>query len=598
MHVHAASAASGKRRQVAFGLRFRQRSQARRRCTQQRDVLQLVGRDHQEHAVVGAALLELARGMQVARPDLHARDHAEFRRCRMADELERLATPLARERHEHVEREVVTRLDAPEQSRERLFQTACALQRLPQPHLDLAHVDAAEGFLHEIRRHMPIAQDVEHRRLRRRHIGLVERAHAHEIAAHGDGVFPHHEVFGQLMHAFDAIAHARDGAVEISHRHLEVLALVPQVGLGLVHHDGAVAPVDVERQGVDLDVGQDALAFLAQAFGHELLDPQAQNAPALGGEEAELIASCLVVVEQESRQLNGRVVDGVLAALELGVSRMRHELAQIDAGKRRGHEPEHGKRAETPAHRGLSVEHGQPALFAGLGFEGAARIGDRYQMPCQLMLRHVLGKLLADRLQHEPRLDGPTAFRRRDHERAAGFARCDELADAHGRIGIGDAERHLPRVYLVVLRDGHGSLGRTALADEDDRIDAHVTRLKGEILDLLGRIRRVRGQIGPAHEIGRAFLCGFGKPIERGVLGMQPARNLFFHQRLRRRIELVEICAQHRCPFFQLYIQNSEARWLRCPLSYQTVKFTVPAPSSARTRACGTRESCPRNRRA
>ena len=71
MQVHAAAAAACERDQVARGLRLRQRTQAFGLFLQ-RDVLQLVGRQDEEHAAVRAALLQLARGMQVARTDFQA----------------------------------------------------------------------------------------------------------------------------------------------------------------------------------------------------------------------------------------------------------------------------------------------------------------------------------------------------------------------------------------------------------------------------------------------------------------------------------------------------------------------------------------------
>ena len=126
------------------------------------------------------------------------------------------------------------------------------------------------------------------------------------------------------------------------------------------------SPGSFEQQRVDFDVRQDALAVLADAFGNKLLDPQAKHAAALLREEAELVASLQVVVVQESRQADGRVVDGVLAASALGLKGVRHELFQVDADKRGGQQAEHGQRAEAAADGGFAGEYGSPTLFASL----------------------------------------------------------------------------------------------------------------------------------------------------------------------------------------------------------------------------------------
>ena len=66
-----------------------------------------------------------------------------------------------------------------------------------------------------------------------------------------------------------------------------------------VHDGAAIARVFLEQQGVHLDVGQNALAVLAQALGHQLLDPQTQNAAALLREERELVASQMCIRDRE-----------------------------------------------------------------------------------------------------------------------------------------------------------------------------------------------------------------------------------------------------------------------------------------------------------
>ena len=120
---------------------------------------------------------------------------------------------------------------------------------------------------------LAVAQDAEHRLLGRRHVGLIERAHVHEVAAHRDGVFPHDEMLGKLGGVIDFEVETRNRGVKIRKAHLEVLAFVPQVGFGLVHDGGAIARILVEQQGIELDVGKNALASLAEAFGNQLLDP-------------------------------------------------------------------------------------------------------------------------------------------------------------------------------------------------------------------------------------------------------------------------------------------------------------------------------------
>ena len=116
-------------------------------------------------------------------------------------------------------------------------------------------MDVVDKVLREIGRRLAFAQNVEHGGLRGCHVGLVEGAHAHEVAAHGDGVLPHDEVLGQLLHGVDLVVLARDGRVDVGQAHLEVAPLVPQVGLGQVRDDAAVAGVLGEQQGVHLDVG-------------------------------------------------------------------------------------------------------------------------------------------------------------------------------------------------------------------------------------------------------------------------------------------------------------------------------------------------------
>ena len=110
--MHAPAAALRQGHQLASGLGLRQRPQARSRAALgQRDVLQLVGRQDEEHAHVRAALLQLAGGVQVARAHLQARHHAEGLGHAVADGLDSLATALSREGQKRVQREEVAGLD-------------------------------------------------------------------------------------------------------------------------------------------------------------------------------------------------------------------------------------------------------------------------------------------------------------------------------------------------------------------------------------------------------------------------------------------------------------------------------------------------------
>ena len=111
MQVHATAAALDKNREVGGGLRACEHSQAFGLNVAQRDVFQFVGGNHEEYAVVGAAFLQLARGMQVAGANLEAAYDAEFVGDAVANNFERFATPLAVERQERIEREVVARFN-------------------------------------------------------------------------------------------------------------------------------------------------------------------------------------------------------------------------------------------------------------------------------------------------------------------------------------------------------------------------------------------------------------------------------------------------------------------------------------------------------
>ena len=542
--MHAAAAAIGQRHEVARRLGLRKRPQAFSLLAK-RDVLQLVGRQDEEHAAVRASLVQLPRRMQVARPHFQAGYHAALVGHAVANRLKRLASALAGERQKRIQREEIPRLDAAQKRPERAVHVRAVLEARGQTHLHLAHVHLAKEVLHEVGRGLAVAQDVEHRGLRRRHIGLVERAHAHEVAAHGDGVLPHHEVLGKLHDRIDLEVRPRDGGIDVGQAHLEVAALVPQVVLRLVHDDAAISRIFREQQRIHLDVRQDALAVLTQAFGHELLDPQTQHAAALLREERELVAALQVVVVQKRGQADGRVVDGVLAALALGVHRMLHELVQIDAHKRSRQQAEHRQRGEPPAHGRLAGEHRAPTLFASLTFQVGAGIGDGHQMLDQLLGRDAVGHGVAHGAQGQTRLDGAAAFRGDDEKRGLGLHLGKDGAHAHRRVGVERLERDLRRIGLVVLRDGHRRLGGAALPYEHDGFQPLLDDGIGECLDLLKRIRRIAGEIRPSHVLLGARTRLVREIVQARISAMETAGDALFHERLGGRVQFFHITRQH-----------------------------------------------------
>ena len=268
-------------------------------------------------------------------------------------------------------------------------------------------------------------------------------------------------MLSELERGVDLEVQARDGRVDIGEAHLEVLALVPQVGLRLVHDDAAVARVAREQKRVDLDVRQDALPLLAKRLGDELLDPKAQDAPALRREERELVAALEIVVVKKRGEVDRRVVDGVLAAALFGVLRVGDELLQVDASECCGQKAEDRQRGEAPADGGLAVEDGQPALFVRLALELRARVGDGDQVVREVDFRCLRFEGVAQRRGEQARLDSAARLRGHDDERRRRIAVGKQLAHAHGRIGIERLERDAVcpnRVGLVVFRDGHGRL--------------------------------------------------------------------------------------------------------------------------------------------
>ena len=74
-----------------------------------------------------------------------------------------------------------------------------------------------------------------------------------------------------------------------------------------------------------------------------------------------------------------------------------------------------------------------------------------------------------------------------------GIADGEHLAHAHGRVGVQRAELHAVGIVLVVLRDGHGRLSGTALADEQNRIETRFHHFVGKRLDGVHITQRTRG---------------------------------------------------------------------------------------------------------
>ena len=346
-------------------------------------------------------------------------------------------------------------------------------------------------------------------------------------------------MFGKLERGVDLEVQARDGRVDIGEAHLEVLALVPQVGLRLIHDDAAIACIAREQERIDLDVRQDALPLLAKRLGDELLDPKAQDAPALRREERELVAALKVVVVEERGEVDRRVVDGVLAAALFGVLRVGDELLQVDAGKCCGQKAEDRQRGEAPANGGLAVEDGQPTLFVRLALELRARVGDGDQVVREVDFRRLRLEGVAQRRREQARLDGAARLRGHDDERRRGIAVGEQLAHAHGRIGIERLERDAVcpnRVRLVVFRDGHGRLRGSALADEDDGLDAARHHIVSKALNFREVALRAHAQIDPAHKVLGGLARTVGEIIKRCVLGQHTAGDAFLHKRFRRRV--------------------------------------------------------------
>ena len=67
-------------------------------------------------------------------------------------------------------------------------------------HLNVADRNAGKALFHELRAAGTIGKNAEHFLLGNRNVGLVEGAHLHQVANHGNGVFPHNEVGSHFLH--------------------------------------------------------------------------------------------------------------------------------------------------------------------------------------------------------------------------------------------------------------------------------------------------------------------------------------------------------------------------------------------------------------
>ena len=298
---------------------------------------------------------------------------------------------------------------------------------------------------------------------------------------------PHDEVLCKLLHRVDAVVLARNVRVDVGQAHLEVMALVPQVGLRLIHDDAAITRIEIKQQRIDLDVGKDALALLAHGFGDELLDPKTEDAPALRREKRELVAALLVVVVKEGGKPDGGIVDGVFAATLLGFARMLDERLEIDARERCGQKPEHRQGGEAAADRRSLLRRWratlprapvsrdrEPGSVTATRWRTTSSSPRTFAKPSRTAHRSRRGSMvppLFDEMTTSVLWDGTTRAAR---ERAPG-------------VGVERLERDAVLIDLVVLRDGHGRLGRSALADEHHRVDAVGHHVVGERLDLLQR---------------------------------------------------------------------------------------------------------------
>jgi len=138
----------------------------------------------------------------------------------------------------------------------------------------------------------------------------------------------------------------------------------------------------------------------------------------------------LIVVEQKRRQIDGRIVDRILAAALLRLFRVVHKLVQVDPNERRRKQPKNRERRETPSHLGKSKEHRTPAFFGGYPLKFATRVGHRHQMLYE-MLSHLRLVLLTDRTQKRSRLDSAAALGSNNEQSPTRIAGGEKLAHAY-----------------------------------------------------------------------------------------------------------------------------------------------------------------------
>ena len=225
-------------------------------------------------------------------------------------------------------------------------------------------------------------------------------------------------MLSQIEHAVDAEGKARNSRIEVGEAHVEILALVPQVGFGLVGDDAAVFRVFGKKQRVEFDVRQDSYTLLTEAFGDELLNPKAKHASTFRREETELVAAVQVVVIQEAGQCNGGVVDGVFAADAFGVFGVAQKTAQVDADERGGYQAEYRKRAEAAANGRLAKEACAPTFVVGALLQVAAGVGDSDQMRRDFLGFQIHFKVIKHGVEYAAHFDGAARFAGNEHERA------------------------------------------------------------------------------------------------------------------------------------------------------------------------------------
>ena len=170
----------------------------------------------------------------------------------------------------------------------------------------------------------------------------------------------------QVIGAFHGIRKLRDSGVNVVKTLRETDSFILRVITRYVLDNAAIAGILRQKQRINLDVRQNALAVFAQALGHQLLNPQTQNAAALGCEERELVAIVAVVVVQERCQLNCGIVQVIGAAHLFGNARLFHKRVQTNAHQRRWKQAENRKRRVTTTHGRLAVQNVAPVFLVRL----------------------------------------------------------------------------------------------------------------------------------------------------------------------------------------------------------------------------------------